>query len=159
MWWRSVTLLRRYDVNCDVTSTRWLRFNCIAYLQDLTIHVSGLFYLLFGFANWRSWFLTYLASNNMNVLNLSHIYILFSNSYRELTLGLLSVLKCTELHCCLLSGFITGHSVIVAAVVVAFPCLLFTWGLIYVGLEWPCGPSPPITINFLLQISSVPCAG
>jgi len=39
-------------------------------------------------------------------MSFAHVYILFSDIYRWLSFDLFSVLKCTELHCCLLSVFI-----------------------------------------------------
>jgi len=42
----------------------------------------------------------------MNVLNLSNIYVLYSDISRRLPLSMLCVLECTELHSCLLSDFI-----------------------------------------------------
>lgn len=95
-------IVRRCDVNYDVTSTQCLLLNDIVYLKDLFTQVPGLYHLLFGFENWRGWFFTDLKPNNMNVLHLSHVYVFFSDIYRWLSFGLCCVLNCTELHCSLL---------------------------------------------------------
>ena len=71
--------------------------------------------------------------------------------YLPLTPHWSSLLKCTELHCYLFSGFIWNNRLLLLTMLFSFPCLLFTGCVIYLVLSeaWfsDLAVSRPITVT------------
>jgi len=83
--------------------TVYLYYSCTRFVHRRFRFV----HLLFDFTGWRTKFVTDQIPNNMNVLHLSPIYVLFWDIYRWLPLDLLNVLNYTAV-CCRVSFEIIG---------------------------------------------------